>query len=227
MPASRGLTADDIETLRAAVSAGRRPKVVFTTSAGQMAGQTGQVTTLGDPGETDEFISVRFGRDKLEFAPSDLQLPAKAPAGRKPRPSRPEPGPTPQHGPAAVADAAPAPSAPGKAEPPAPAPAGESAIRPARRSRSKTPAELTITLSWHDGDWTLQAHRGTRALAKPTPVRAAEALRMVTHLDNAAVTDAVNEIVTAARVAAADRAEQLRHELAEVEARLAELPEPN
>jgi plasmid stabilization system protein ParE len=48
---------------------------------------------------------------------------------------------------------------------------------------------------------------------------------MVEMLDAPAVSDAVGEIVAAARDAAAERAEQLRRELAEVEARLAELPQ--
>ncbi|MGA8113174.1 MAG: DUF6319 family protein, partial [Actinocatenispora sp.] len=99
------------------------------------------------------------------------------------------------------------------------------APRPARKARGKGPADLTVTLTWQDGDWSVQAHRGTKVLAKPTPVRAVDALRMVGQLDAPAVVDAVNEIVDAARAAAADRAERLRQELAEVEARLAELPE--
>ncbi|GAA4216274.1 hypothetical protein [Actinocatenispora rupis] len=229
MAAPRGLSVDDIETLRTAVGSGRRPKVVFTAAAGQIAGQTGQVTEVGDPSTSDEYISVRFGRDKLEFAPSDLQLPGKTtgrrtkpaekpaadkPAAAKPTPAAPAPTPASSPAPAAVVPAA------------SPAPATTSArTTPARRGKTKGPAELSVTLSWQEGDWSVQAHRGAKVLAKPTPVRAADALRMVGMLDTPAVTDAVTEIVSAARSAAADRAEQLRQELAEVEARLAELPD--
>ncbi|HEY3503577.1 MAG TPA: hypothetical protein VGN37_12435 [Actinocatenispora sp.] len=227
MAAPRGLSVDDIETLRTAVGAGRRPKVVFTAAAGQIAGQTGQVTEMGDPSHGDEFISVRFGRDKLEFAPSDLQLPGKT------SPRRAAKAAAPAAKPAAPERSAPAePAAPKQvvAAAAAPAPAATTArtapAAPARpRGKGKGPAELSVTLTWNDGDWTVQAHRGSKVLAKPTPVRAADALRMVGMLEAPTVTEAVTEIVSAARSAASDRAEQLRRELAEVEARLAELPD--
>ncbi len=220
MAAPRGLSDDDIETLRTAVSAGRRPKVVFTASAGQMAGQTGQVTALGTPADGDEWISVKFGRDKLEFASTDLQLPGKsAPPRRAAKTARPPAAAAPAPTDIAAHSTPTQPTAPPRAEPPAPRPAAR------RTGRGKGPADLSVTLTWQDGDWTVQAHRGTKVLARPGPVRAADALRMVGLLDVPAVADAVGEIVTAARTAAADRAEQLRRELADVEARLAELPE--
>ena len=56
--AAKGLSAADQDTLRAQVDAGRRPKVVFTANAGQIAGQTGQVTSLDDPAASDEWIAV-------------------------------------------------------------------------------------------------------------------------------------------------------------------------
>ncbi len=230
MAAPRGLSDDDIETLRTAVSAGRRPKVVFTASAGQMAGQTGQVTALGAPTDGDEWISVKFGRDKLEFAPTDLQLPGKAaPPRRAAKTSRPPATSPASAAPAAAAAPADTPTSStptSQTRPPAPPQPEPTAPRPARRTgRGKGPADLSVTLTWQDGDWTVQAHRGAKVLAKPAPVRAADALRMVGLLDVPTVADAVGEIVTAARTAAADRAEQLRRELADVEARLAELPE--
>ena len=40
---ARGLAPIDLGAVRQALSAGRRPKVVFTESAGQIAGQVGQV----------------------------------------------------------------------------------------------------------------------------------------------------------------------------------------
>ncbi|GIL29214.1 hypothetical protein [Actinocatenispora comari] len=239
MAAPRGLSVDDIETLRSAVSSGRRPKVVFTAAAGQIAGQTGQVTAVGDPAAADEYISVRFGRDKLEFAPGDLQLPGKAPrrpakpAAAKPAAARPAEPASDASRPAAASSVQPpataavaAPKPAVQAAKPADAEPKPAAARPAaRRGKAKGPAELSVTLTWQDGDWSVQAQRGSRVLAKPTPVRAADALRMVELLDAPAVSDAVGEIVAAARDAAAERAEQLRRELAEVEARLAELPQ--
>src|SRR5215211_4181298 len=72
-----GLSAVDLETLRAAVDAGRKPKVTFTAAAGQIAGKTGQVLRLEDPHASEEWVVVRFGKDELPFAPSDLQFPPK------------------------------------------------------------------------------------------------------------------------------------------------------
>jgi hypothetical protein len=56
-------------------------------------------------------------------------------------------------------------------------------------------------------------------------IRPADALKMVGLLDVAAVHEAVEQIVAAERAEAEQQAEKLRAELAEVEARLAELRE--
>src|SRR5439155_25968594 len=76
--AARGLSDADVESLRAVLGTGRRPKVVFTASAGQVAGQVGQVVELRDPAAGDEWVVVRFGRGELPFSPADVALPAKA-----------------------------------------------------------------------------------------------------------------------------------------------------
>src|SRR5690242_3283184 len=68
-----GLSTADVEQLRTAVTAGRKPKVRFRPSAGQMAGEVGQVIRLDDPAD-DEWVVVRFGRDELPFAPTDLEI---------------------------------------------------------------------------------------------------------------------------------------------------------
>src|SRR2546423_9192925 len=68
-----GLSTADVEQLRTAVTAGRKPKVRFRPTAGQMAGEVGQVIRLDDPA-TDEWVVVRFGRDELPFAPTDLEI---------------------------------------------------------------------------------------------------------------------------------------------------------
>jgi hypothetical protein len=56
-------------------------------------------------------------------------------------------------------------------------------------------------------------------------IRPAEALKMVSLLDVPGVQEAVEQIVTAEREQAQAQAERLRAELAEIEARLAELRE--
>ena len=60
---ARGLSAEELTTIRDGLAAGRRPRVQFTESAGQIAGQIGQVVGLQDPDAGDDFVVVRFGRD--------------------------------------------------------------------------------------------------------------------------------------------------------------------
>jgi len=320
---SRGLSTADLDTLRTAVEAGRKPKVQFTSAAGQVAGQIGQVVRFDDP-SADEWVVVRFGRDELPFAPGDLQLPPpKPPRPKATAAAAPKAGAVPAAGttagvPASVGGAAPvgaglpvaaevpigavatavktptsavAPGAvvaaastatrpvtatastpaeaaasakpaagrqpvgnrtggqaPGKAGTPEAAPAGGTGAakaggtptpatpananaaaaknRPARKASGKRAPDLTVTLAHHEGHWTVSAARGARVLVKPTSVRAADALRMVGLLESTAVADAVEEIVSAARAEAEEQAERLRQQLAEVEAALADLSDP-
>src|SRR5215475_5978505 len=81
---ARGLSATDLDGIRTTLASGRKPKVVFTESAGQIAGQAGQVVELRDPAD-DEWVVVRFGRDELPFSPTDLLIPARQPARRAKR----------------------------------------------------------------------------------------------------------------------------------------------
>jgi hypothetical protein len=260
---ARGLSTDELAHIRDVLASGRRPKVVFTQAAGQIAGQQGQVVELTDPKVSDEWLVVRFGRDELPFSPADLAI---APKGAPPRravkatsESAEAPGP-----PLADAAFAAAPSVKSATTVPAPreessvtrpttasnakasgdamsadaaadgrptADGGEQPVRPqakaaARKAvRVKPPAALTVTLTYADGEWMVAAQQGTKALAKPYVIKAAEALKMVGMLDVPGVQEAVEEIVSAARAEAEAEAGRLRAELAEIEARLAELPE--
>src|SRR3954447_25706386 len=76
----RGLSTSELEQIGAQLAAGRKPRVVFTAAAGQIAGQQGQVVELTDPAVSDEWLVVRFGRDELPFSPADL---AVAPKGAR------------------------------------------------------------------------------------------------------------------------------------------------
>ena len=80
---STGLTTQDLNGIRTTLASGRKPKVVFTEAAGQIAGQAGQVVALRDPAD-DEWVVVRFGRDELPFAPVDLAVPPRGSAKRTP-----------------------------------------------------------------------------------------------------------------------------------------------
>ncbi|MFF5225773.1 hypothetical protein [Dactylosporangium sp. NPDC000521] len=272
--AAGGLSTVELEQIRDTLAAGRKPKVVFTEAAGQIAGQLGQVVQLTDPELSEEWVVVRFGRDELPFSPADLKMaPKAAPARRTPivpapreetpvaAPAVEQPTDSALPGADAQADAAPAsagsgPSAAGagsagdsvkdtkdtaakdtgkdakdggKDSGPVEKSSGVPAPRatPAKKAaaKPKAPAGLTVTLAYADGEWTVAANQGTKSLAKPYVIKASEALKMVGMLDVPGVHEAVEEIVSAARAEAESQAERLRAELAEIEARLAELRE--
>ncbi|QGN48806.1 hypothetical protein ACN26Y_22590 [Micromonospora sp. WMMD558] len=221
----QGLSTEEVAGIREALAAGRKPRVVFTAAAGQIAGQVGQVVSLTDPAVSDEFVVVRFGRDELPFSPADLAVAPRG-AGRKAAEPKPTEEPAAPAEPEFVLDT-PAPPAPRRAEPEA-APQVEAA-KPARRAvkaaKPKGPAGLTVTLAYAEGEWTVAAQQGAKVLAKPYVVKPAEALRMVALVDVPGVHEAVEQILAAERADAERQAEKLRAELAEVEARLAELRE--
>ncbi|MET7400930.1 DUF6319 family protein [Dactylosporangium sp. NPDC005572] len=247
--AAKGLSTVDLEQIRDTLAAGRKPKVVFTEAAGQIAGQLGQVVALTDPELSDEFVVVRFGKDELPFSPADLAIAPKAAPQRRaavpaPREESPVPALTTADATAATTTDAPAaadspttaagkgtdvpPGAPLLPEPAAdtkPAEAKPAKAAPAKKAapKAKAPAGLTVTLAYADGEWTVAASQGTKALAKPYVIKPGEALKMVGMLDVPGVHEAVEEIVQAARAEAEAEAERLRAELAEIEARLAEL----
>ncbi|MEU4793725.1 hypothetical protein ACFWRG_29030 [Micromonospora tulbaghiae] len=226
--AGQGLSTDEIQGIREALAAGRKPRVVFTEAAGQMAGQLGQVVELTDPAASEEFVVVRFGRDELPFSPADVAIAPKG-AGRRPAA---EAKPEPEQVPAAAPEPAfvldtPRVPAPRREEPKAEQPAAEPkpAKRAAKAAKPKTPPGLTVTLAYAEGEWTVAAQQGTKALARPYVVKPAEALRMVALVDVPGVQEAVEQILAAERAEAEQQAEKLRAELAEIEARLAELRE--
>lgn len=215
------LSTPELESIRLTLAAGRKPKVMFTEAAGQVAGQFGQVVEVTDPELSDEFLVVRFGRDELPFSPTDLAIPPKGRTTKRPAPplvaNPPTPSPRPEDTVPATPPATPATPTPASA----PKPTGKPAAR--RASKPKPTPGLTITLAYSAGEWTVAAQQGSKTLAKPYLIKPAEALRMVGLLDVPGVHEAVEQIVTTERTEAEQQAEKLRAELAEVEARLAEL----
>ncbi len=133
----RGLSEEDLSRFREALAAGRRPKVVFTEAAGQVAGQIGQVVSLADPAVSDEWVVVRFGRDELPFSPGDLRVAPRGAAARKPVPPPPPP---PRPEPEFVIDKPVTPAAvkpvPVRSAPVRPTPAEVSPAKPARVEES-------------------------------------------------------------------------------------------
>ncbi|MBO3732241.1 hypothetical protein [Glycomyces niveus] len=227
------LSSADIAHLEAVLAQGKKPKVVFTDAAGQVAGRTGKVVAL-DPGGVDDFVHVAFGSDELSFSAAELRLPApgegarRAPRQRSNEPVAPSgPGllpdePAPKTQPAVserktvTAPEAPQPAA---AEPAA-APK-KKAARP-RAAAAKHP-ELSITLTYEDGEWSVAATRGARAVVKGAKVAHSNALAMCQASGSDEVAEVVDEVVEKIRSEAAEEASRLRRQLEEAEARLAEL----
>jgi hypothetical protein len=219
--AVRGLSIDELQSIRHTLATGRKPKVQFTESAGQIAGQTGQVVELTDPTVSDEWVVVRFGRDELPFSPTDLAIP---PRGARRSDPKSDPVPEPEF--LISRNPVPPPRTEAAQPPPAPEPAPvqpKPVRRPPKTARPKSPPGLTVTLAYAEGGWTVSAMQGSKALAKPYAVRPADALKMVALVDVAGVQEAVEQIMAAERSAAEQQAETLRAKLAEIEARLAEL----
>jgi hypothetical protein len=110
------------------------------------------------------------------------------------------------------------------AEPATPEPVEAKPVkRAAKAVRPKGPAGLTVTLAYAEGEWTVAAAQGSKSLAKPYVIKPGEALKMVALIDVPGVHEAVEHIMSAERAEAEQQAEKLRAELAEIEARLAEL----
>lgn len=221
-----GLSEDDVRVVREGLAAGRKPKVVFTESAGQIAGQLGQVVGLTDPAESDDWVVVKFGRDELPFSPADLAI---APKGATPAPRKKAPEPAGPQGPP-ILEEAPA----RRSDPPAPAREAEVVTevvaetvpaprKATRAAKAKAPAGLTVTLAYAEGEWLVSAAQGAKVLAKPYVIKPAEAMRMVSLVDVPGVQEAVELIVSAERKEAEQEADRLRAQLAEIESRLAEL----
>jgi hypothetical protein len=226
--AEHGLSTEELQHIRDALAGGRKPKVVFTEAAGQIAGQLGQVVELTDPATSEEWVVVRFGRDELPFSPADLAIAPRGATGRRVAP-RVEPEPVVEPEFKVVREPVPAPREEATVTEVDTPPAGTADVeaKPARRptkvAKPKGPAGLTVTLTYAEGEWTLAATQGTKSLAKPYVIKPAEALKMVSLIDVPGVHEAVEQIMAVERREAEQQAEKLRAELAEIEARLAEL----
>jgi hypothetical protein len=224
--AVRGLSTDDLQAIRDTLATGRKPRVMFTETAGQVAGQIGQVVSLTDPDLSDEWVVVRFGKDELPFSPADLAIPPKGAKAAPAKKAAPPPEPAaPQPELKITRQPVPAPRKEAKVTTVDEAP--PAAEKPARKAtkaaRPKAPPGLTVTLAYTEGEWTVAATQGAKSLAKPYVIRPAEALKMVALVDVPGVQEAVEQILAVERSEAEQQAEKLRAELAEIEARLAEL----
>jgi hypothetical protein len=228
-PGPPALTDGDVADLRARLSSGDKPRVVVrTASAAVPAGTRGNVVRIGNPAD-GEFIVVRLGRDEVPFAPSELAV-----GGRGGRPAKAAP-PAPPVKKAAAAKKSPAPapapakkaaaSAPAK-RPAAPPPAKAAVKKAAPRKRAgaavkrKSLPPLVVTLRFTDGDWTVEAARGTRRLSKAVSVRPGAVKAFADLVEDSAVREALTETIESCRSVVEERAAALRAELEAAEAAL-------
>lgn len=226
-----GLSAKELTQIKETLATGKKPRVVFTESAGQIAGQIGHVVQLDDPEVQEDWILVKFGADILPFPPSDLSIAPRGAVAKKT--AAPEPPPPPQPELKIVREKVPAARPEPKQEKTMAAPSSEvdsPSATPAPRkpagAKPKAPKPLpsfTVTLSYTEGEWTVGAVQGSKTVAKPYLIKPTEALKMVSLLDVPGVHEAVEQIMAAERAQAKAQAERLRNELAELEAKLAEL----
>jgi hypothetical protein len=219
-----GLSADQVMQLRSAVEAGRAKRVVVTGPQFP-AGTTGTVVRVGSADvDGDDFIAVRVRVggvvDELGFAPTELSLSSRGrtktvaaapPVADKPSPARRKPS-TPRRQPTTAEPAAPAPAS---APTPAAAPPKRTG-RSSRRGASATP--VTVTIASVGATWTVSAHRGQRVVLKNAAVSPGIVAAVVALLGQPPIDEAVAAVNDTARIEAETRAEQLRAELAQVEA---------
>ena len=218
-----GLSTEELTHIKETLAAGKKPRVMFTESAGQIAGQIGHVVQLDDPSIQEDWILVKFGADILPFPPGDLVMAPKG-AGAK-RAAAPEPAPPAPAEPEfkVVREQVP-PARKEKATPPAATQEKKTVTETETETDSLTPAQrkpapaakpakvkpgpsFTMTVSYTEGEWTVGAVQGTKTLAKPYVIKASDALKMVSMIDVPGVQEAAEAIMTAERAQAQAAAE--------------------
>ncbi|ORM07994.1 DUF6319 family protein [Prescottella equi] len=215
------LTAENLETLAAAVAEGKRATVYLreaTPSLGIEAGCSAKVVSV--EGNT-VVISPKGVNDELPFEAEELRMTRKAPEPVKPtRPAKAAaPAPKPAAAPAPKPAAAPAPK-PASAPKPAPTPAAvtstapQAPLAPAPRRAKKAPAGVSVTIhAGAENDWTVTVTHGAKRPGKATPVSPDAVDRAMRELGDDVALEAVQSVISAAREAAEQRIAALSKEL--------------
>ncbi|BCN70846.1 hypothetical protein RE943_43190 [Prescottella equi] len=215
------LTAENLETLAAAVAEGKRATVYLreaTPSLGIEAGCSAKVVSV--EGNT-VVISPRGVNDELPFEAEELRMTRKAPEPVKStRPAKAAaPAPKPAAAPAPKPAAAPAPK-PASAPKPAPTPAAVTSTAPqappapAPRRAKKAPAGVSVTIhAGAENDWTVTVTHGAKRPGKATPVSPDAVDRAMRELGDDVALEAVQSVISAAREAAEQRIAALSKEL--------------
>jgi Family of unknown function (DUF6319) len=218
------LSEQDLAAARAELAAGRPFPVWFTAAAvGVPVGGSAKIVSVGEITEGD-FIEVRptGSRDTVFCSPNELtkaRPPRKRAQQAPPQPAAPQLARQ-----RAPQGASARPESPVHDEAPekSGAPVAEAERRPGR-ARAARPAEVTVTLcSTADGEWTVEVTTGRKRTVRPTPVQPAEVAKAARSLP-AAVTEAIESSLAAARQRQAQRVERLRAELDAAQRALHEL----
>ncbi|MCT1356205.1 DUF6319 family protein [Gordonia sp. p3-SID1431] len=232
-----GLSPDDLESLSAALAAGKRATVYLRDAMPSLnleAGASARVVSIDGSTVT---VSPRGVDDQLPFEADELRRSRPAAVAstattaarrRTPEPTPPRPQPTSS---SKTVDeestsarpsrkARPATDAPPRAAESAPAPATTS---PSRKAKAPTaPTTVTITAAG-ESTWTLSVAVGTRKLAKPVEITADRVARAMRELDDETAIAAVDAVIESARTAAQRRIDELSQELEAARAALANL----
>ncbi|MFC4334307.1 hypothetical protein [Salininema proteolyticum] len=211
------LSDDDIAHLEQTLAKGRRPSIVFTDQAGQIAGQKGKVTHIR-PDHDGDYLTVRFGSDTLTFTPDELRLPAKGELAKKPKPAGPTGAPLLEN----TGDDQPMhkkPTTPTPTPTPQPTPVPTQTTRKTTKKRPKTKpkADLTLTLAHTDGQWALTVTKGTKTLVKDRPIDHRHAIDTARATADPDTEKAVDDILTDLRDDVEARAQALRDQLNRLE----------
>jgi hypothetical protein len=224
------LSEQDLAAARAELAEGRPFPVWFTAAAvGVPVGGSAKIVSVGEVAEGD-FIEVRptGTRDTVFCSPNELtstrpprrrrakESPPQPPAPSEPQPTlqRAEDPPSRRARPVAPEDTpALAPSAEDRSVERNGAAPQAAQTRRTSRSGAGRPAEVTVTLtSTADGEWTVEVATGRKRTVRPTPVQPGEVAKAARSLP-AAVTEAIESSLAAARQRQVERVERLRAEL--------------
>jgi hypothetical protein len=226
--------------------------LVRAASAAVPAGTRGNIVRIGKPSEGEYVVvrlgkdEVPFAPSELAMSGRAAKTAPPAPAAKKTAapvqkaaPARKaaaakkasvRPALAPKAAPAASKTAAPdrtatpaaSPAkAPAAKAPAAKAPAAKKAAKRAPAGR-RTPPPLVVTLRFNDGEWSVEAARGARRLAKASAVRPGAVKAFADLLDEQTVRDALTETIESCRSVVEERAAALRAELLAAEAALKE-----
>lgn len=221
-----GLTPEELESLSAALAAGKRVTVYLRDpmpSLDLAAGASARVISID--GST-VMVSPKGVDDQLPFEADELQksrtpVPAPAPARQRPLKTTPAP-PAPTRPLKTV-------SAPPKREP-EPANTVPTDVKPAppktaRRTKSPTAAVSVTITSVGESTWTVSVAHGNKRQGKPAEVTSDRVARAMHALGDDAAITAVEAVIESARAATQKRIDELSQELEAARAVLAHLDE--